>query len=292
MISVSGILIVIAAMSCWAVAGIGFKFAMGSDGMEDRDPITSLVIRASIITLFLFVMTLLIGDIDVLFSMDPEIRMRYWIFATLAAICSTLGDICYFFALRFLDSSRVYPLINTQMLFTYPVIFVSNPDSKDRGMQNFNQQQKKKRYTKGIFLGMLTGFFWSMIYINMAVQNQIYHAPLESNFAHLIVYTIIIWIIVIIRPKHFPKFNLSSKNKEKMKAYLITGFFGIISAGIGDWIYQIGIIENGVAISITIASTTPLVNQILAIIILKEKFRKQLIIGVTLIVIANILIIF
>jgi drug/metabolite transporter (DMT)-like permease len=313
--TVFGIGMVLIAITTWATSSIAYKAALGNQGSVERDPISSVGVRVLIITCGMVFLTLIFGDITAIFTLDKEIRTEYWIYTLLGAFFSVCGDFCYFHAARCIDISRIYPLINCQMLFTYPisyyvfhevippmiflsatliilgVMFVGNPDSDDKGMDMHSPEDKKKYHRRGVILGILTGFFFAMIYISMALQNRVWYGTVESNFGRMLLYSVLTWTYILLTRKHIPWRNTPEK-KEAFRAYCMMGFFGIFSAGIGDWIYQIGVKENGTAVSITIASAAPLINQFLAIIFLKEKFRYKFLIGALLIIIGNILIIF
>jgi drug/metabolite transporter (DMT)-like permease len=313
-VSTLGLSMVFSAMFLWTISSIGYKKVLGSEGVETRDPITSLAIRIAIVAVLLMILCALIGDLQGLFNLDMHIRTTYWTFALISACLGLCGDICFFFAIRYLDASRIYPLINCQMLFTYPisfyvfnedlppllfpaalmiiigVYFLGIPDSKDRGWDALPPDIAKRNFRRGIFLGLGTGFFWGMYYLTLAYQNMLWYGPIESNFSRMMIASLIIWTCLLVTRKHLPK-RYTLETRDELKAYVYTGIFGFISAGIGDSFYQMGVRENGTAISITLASATPLLNQVFAILFLKEKFRRNFLLGAILIVIANVLVI-
>lgn len=318
MFSLFGFFMVLLAVLFWAGSSVGYKYSLGSVGSAEtksRDPISSMVIRISILIVTLLIMVLAFGNLPSLFTMNSDDTIHWWIVTILAGIFTVLGDLCYFFALRFLDSSRVYPMINTQILFTFPfayllfheditpmiwlaaafmicgVFFIRKPDSKDKGMENLSPEVKRRNHILGISLGIGTGFFFALIFLMMREQNVIHYGILEGNLGRTLVYAVIIWTFALIRRKHIPRLK-SEVEKINFKAYLIMGLFGILSFAFGDSIYQLGVKANGNAISIIIASSAPILNQVFSIAFLKEKFRPNFLIGVAFIVIGNILAIF
>ena len=124
----------------------------------------------------------------------------------------------------------------------------------------------------------------------MAMQNKVGLGEWESNYSRLFLSCAMIWVFLSIRPKHIPK-KSHPEYKSQLKSYITIGLFACFSAGIGDAVYQMGVSRNGAAISITIASIAPLLNQLFAIVFLKEKFRPRFLIGVAFIVVANILVV-
>jgi drug/metabolite transporter (DMT)-like permease len=319
MSTILGITMVFIAVIFWSIASIGYKFSLGSVGIkgeEHRDPISAMSIRVIIILIALFLASIIFGDLPGLFLLSSEIALQYWGFALLTGVLSIGADLCYFNALRFLDSSRVYPLVNTQTLFTFPfafafgesitinmffaaalmiigVLFVGKTDSKDSGMDNLTKPQQKHNYVVGIVLSIATGFFFAMIYLSMGMQNRIFNGIFECNFSRTLCFGIILWIGLLFIPKlrkRIPKTD-SKENKEIIKKYILIGLFGVLSFGLGDSLYQIGIIENGPSISIIIASSAPIFNQIFAVTFLKETLRRNFVFGVICIVIGNMLVI-
>ena len=308
-----GVVWVLIAITTWGVSSIGYKKGMGNKASADRDPVTSLAFRYIIVTLALTPFVFLLWDFSGLFELPEKERNTYIIFALLSGLFDIVGHGTYFFALRHLDSSRVYPLINFQMIFTFPiaiyifgeaiprflwlsvilivlgVTIIGKPDNKDAGFEGLSEIEKKKHHKTGVIFGLLTGLFFALFYLSMAQQNKIWYGEWESNYARLALSSIMIWVYVLLRPKHLPKKN-HLEYKDQMRSYIMIGFFAILSAGIGDAVYQMGVTENGSAISITLASLAPLINQFLAILFLKEKFRPRFLVGVIFIILGNILI--
>jgi drug/metabolite transporter (DMT)-like permease len=322
MVSVIGIIVVLAAAVIWAFASVGYKFGLGSAGTEVRDPITSMSIRILFIDIVITCIVLFSAQLPVIATLPPDQATIYWFLGIANGAITLTGDICYFNALRFLDSSRVYPLINIQVLFTYPLAFVffgenippllwisgilmilgvaliSRQDSQDRGMEKRTEEEQHKTHLVGIVLALCVGLSFAVQYLLLAAQNRItlalplpYGGVFVSNFTRLISYGAILWGYLLISRRHLPKYG-TPQEKEQLRAYAIMGMIGSVSMGIGDSIYQIGVLDNGNALSITISANSPLFNQIFARGLLKEKFRKYFLYGVIAIVIANILVAF
>ena len=100
-VSTLGLSMVFSAMFLWTISSIGYKKVLGSEGVETRDPITSLAIRIAIVAILLMILCALIGDLHGLFNLDPHIRATYWTFALFSACLGLCGDICFFFAIRY-----------------------------------------------------------------------------------------------------------------------------------------------------------------------------------------------
>ncbi|MHA1821341.1 MAG: EamA family transporter [Promethearchaeota archaeon] len=333
---VIGYVLTFTAVILWASTSIGYKFAIGSEGGKKRDPVMAFGFKIIIVAPFMVILAFIFSNE---FHNFANIGLSYWIFGTLAAIFSVIGEVSYFYALRYIDSSRVFPLINTQTLFTFPLAFIflnenirvsslisaifmiigvffikRSKDNLDKDMDKLDPNLRKLSYFRGFWFGITTGFCWAAIYVFMALQNRIYNGFIENNAIRCIISLIIVWTYILLSRKlrnktinlfKIQKKNQNSKPKEirdnsqishrsyqDLKLYLLIGFFGIFSFGIADTIYQIAISLNGATISIIIASTSPLINQILARLILKEHLRKIFIVAVIFIILGNILVIF
>jgi drug/metabolite transporter (DMT)-like permease len=316
-----GIGVVLAAAIIWAFASTGYKFALGSAGTEVRDPITSMSVRIIPVDIFITLVVLILAQLPVIFTFPLKESLMYWSLGIANGAMTLVGDICYFNALRYLDSSRVYPLINIQVLFTYPlayyffqekippylwvagilmilgVLLISREDNKDRGMENRSAEDQRKTHIVGVILALAVGLFFALQYLFLAAQirmtaslNLPVGGVFDANFTRLISYGAILWGYLLISRRHLPKWG-TPEEKEQLKAYGIMGVIGALGLGIGDSIYQIGVIQGGNALSITISANSPLFNQFFARVLLKEKFRKFFLYGVIAIVIANILVI-
>ena len=314
MVSALGIGVTLAAATIWAFASVAYKSALGAEGIENRDPFTSIGVRIAILVAFLAILLTFFGNFAPILALPLNQAVAYWMLGVINGGITLVGDICYFTALRYIDSSRVYPLINIQILFTYPlahlfflenipplmwiagilmilgVLLISKKDGQDRGMEIRSANDQKNTHMLGIILGLCVGLAFALQYLILQGQNRIYNSVFESNFTRIASYAVMIWTYLLITRKHLPHWSNPSK-REQMIAYIKMGIVGCLSMGFGDSIYQIGVNENGSALSITLASSSPLINQIFACFILKEKFRRYFIIGVLCIVMGTILVV-
>ncbi len=315
MVSALGIGVTLVAAIIWAFASVAYKSALGSAGTENRDPLTSMGVRIAIIVGFLALILAFIGNFNPILALPADQATTYWVLGIVNGALTLVGDVCYFNALRFIDSSRAYPLINIQILFTYPlanaifgenvpplmwvagilmivgVLLISQKDAQDRGMEKRNAEDQKKTHIFGIVLALCVGLSFALQYLALQGQNRIYNSVFESNFTRLASYAVMIWVFLLITRKHLPRWSTPAK-REEMLAYIKMGLVGCLGMGIGDTIYQVGVNENGSALSITLVSTSPLFNQFFAWGLLKEKFRRYFLYGVICIVIGTILVVF
>jgi drug/metabolite transporter (DMT)-like permease len=314
MVNWFGIALVFFVMFIWGASSNVYKYALGDQSDIKGDPISALSIRIIFVFLAVFLTALIFENPFSIFLMDSEALRNYLLICALSGILTILGDICYFKALQLLDSCRIYPLVNTQALFTFPlaafffgeqitlliwisgalmiigVLFFGSTDNLDKGIATLDENKRKKTYLIGFFAGLTVGFFYATQYITMTLARNYYPGPFTQNSFRVFTFLVILWTYMLATKKHIPRFN-TPEGKQSIKNYLIIGIMGAISMGICDGLYQIGVTLNGSAVSIVIASNAPLVNQLFGVLLLKEKFRPRFIIGVIIIIFANILVI-
>jgi drug/metabolite transporter (DMT)-like permease len=314
MVNWLGIGLVFIAMFVWGASSNVYKFALGNQSDVKGDPISALSVRIIIVFLVVFTTALIFENPFGVFQMEKEEMWRYLGIGALSGVLTILGDICYFKTLQLLDSCRVYPLVNTQALFTFPlaallfndeitifiwisgalmiigVLFFGNRDNMDKGVDTLDEGKRKRTYIIGFFAGLTVGFFYATQYITMTLAQSYYQGAFTQNSVRVLTFLVVLWSYMLITKKHIPKFS-TPQDKAAMKSYLIIGIMGGFSMGICDGLYQIGVAMNNSSISIVIASNAPLVNQFFGVLLLKEKFRPKFLIGVLLIIFANILVI-
>ncbi len=86
--------------------------------------------------------------------------------------------------------------------------------------------------------------------------------------------------------------GFKKENRDRRKYFIYIGIAGILSLGFADAIYIKAAEINGLVLTSIFTANTPMVQLLLSILILKEKFRKRFLIAVLLIIIGNYIIIF
>ena len=92
--------------------------------------------------------------------------------------------------------------------------------------------------------------------------------------------------------KHEYYAGFKKENRINLKYFLYIGIAGILSLGFADAIYIKAAEFSDIVLISAFAANTPMVQQILSILILKEKFRKRFLVAVILIIIGNYIILF
>jgi drug/metabolite transporter (DMT)-like permease len=102
--------------------------------------------------------------------------------------------------------------------------------------------------------------------------------------------TIIFAIVGIFQREYYSGYK--KENRGILKYFIFIGIAGSLSLGLADSLFYKAAEINGLVLISTITANTPMVQQLLSIAILKEKFRKRFILAVLLIVIGNYIILF
>ena len=228
----------------------------------------------------------------------------------------TVGDFLYFTSLEKIDVSRAYPLTQLSLIFVYPFAIILFGDelkislllggllilssvfflsSKDKPDSNEVNPEKEKKDAENLILGVMlaigVAFFWGLAivafnYVTINITNDVF----TTNFVRVLFGTILFLIIGIFRKDFYSGF--SKDNRRKIKYFVYIGIAGALSLGLADTLFYKAVEINGLVLTSTFTANTPMVQQILSILILKEKFRKRFIIGVGLIIIGNYIILF
>lgn len=111
-----------------------------------------------------------------------------------------------------------------------------------------------------------------------------------TNFLRVGFAWITFLIVGIFKREYFEGFKKESRKIRKY--YIWIGIAGILSLGFADSLYYKAAEINGLVLTTTFTINTPMVQQILSILILKEKFRKRFIVAVLLIIAGNYIILF
>jgi drug/metabolite transporter (DMT)-like permease len=218
-------------------------------------------------------------------------------------------------SLKKIDASRTYPLVQTSLIFVifFSVILFGERltlsilvggalilssvfilSSKDKSEKSDVKRSIKERVSEDLIVGVLlaigTAFFWALAYISFNQARIITGDVFVPNFFRVVFGMITIGIVGIFQRDYFAGFK--KENRRNLKYFIYIGIAGILSLGFADAIYIKAAENNRLILTSTFTANTPMVQQILSILILKEKFRKRFLIAVILIIIGNYIILF
>jgi drug/metabolite transporter (DMT)-like permease len=142
----------------------------------------------------------------------------------------------------------------------------------------------------GVLLAIATAFFWAISYVSYNQARELTGDIFYPNFVRIFFGTITIAIVGLFQKDYFDGFR--KENRKYLKYFISIGIAGSLSLGLADALFIKAAEINGLVLTSTITANTPMVQQILSIILLKEKFRKRFLLAVGLIIVGNYIIIF
>ena len=292
------------------VASSVHKFSLGK---IDSKP--SLSFRLIFVSCSTFLLSLVFGAFTSIFLMSTDNLLQYLIACIISGLSVTIGDLLYFISLEKIDASRAFPLTQLSLIFVYPFAFIlfgeelkvsillggmlilisafilSSKDKMDDSEENLSMEEKTP---ENLFLGVLfaigAAFLWGLSIVAFNQARIISNDVFTTNFVRVFFGALLFLIIGIFHRDFYSGF--SKGNRKKIKYFIFVGIAGALSLGLADTLFYKAAEINGLVLTSTFTANTPMVQQLLSIIILKEKFRKRFIIAVGLIVIGNYLIIF
>ena len=303
-----GYILTIDAIFTWALASLVYKW-----GLERTEPKANLFFRLFCTSIGTFIFSLIFGNYLFLRNLSSQNLTDYIIACIISGLSVTAGDLLYYMSLKKIDASRTYPLVQLSLIFVifYSVIFFAEAitfsiiiggalilssvfilSSKDLSEKIDVKRSLKEKISEdlivGVFLAIGTAFFWALAYVSFNQARIIGGDVFVSNFFRVGFGLIAIAILGIYQKEYYAGFK--KKNRKNLKYFLYIGLAGILSLGFADAIYIKAAEINGLVLTSTFTANTPMVQQILSILILKEKFRKRFLVAVILIFIGNYII--
>ncbi|MFX1365732.1 MAG: GRP family sugar transporter [Promethearchaeota archaeon] len=294
----------------WAIASLVYK-----RGLEKTQPKANLFFRLCCTSLGTFMFSLILGNYNILGDLTNLEIISYLMACLISGLSVTIGDLLYYMSLKKIDASRTYPLVQTSLIFViFFSIFLYNENitysiligsilillsifilsTKDKTEKNDLKTSLKEKISEDLIIGVIlaigTAFFWALAYISLNQARLLTGDVFISNFFRVGFGMIAIAILGIFQREYYGGFK--KENRKNLKFYAYIGIAGIISLGFADAIYIKAAEINGLILTSAFTINTPMVQQILSILFLKEKFRKRFIIAVILIIIGNYIILF
>ncbi|MFX1499863.1 MAG: GRP family sugar transporter [Promethearchaeota archaeon] len=294
----------------WALASLVYK-----RGLEKTHPKANLFFRLCCTSLGTFIFSLIFGNYRILGDLTNLEIISYLIACLISGLSVTVGDLLYYMSLKKIDASRTYPLVQTSLIFviffsiflfneevTYSILIGSTLillsvfilSSKDKEEKNDPKKSLKEKISEDLIIGVLlaigTAFFWALAYISLNQARILTGDVFLSNFIRVSFGMIAIAIYGIFQREYYGGFK--KENRKNLKSYVYIGIAGILSLGFADAVYIKAAEINGLILTSAFTINTPMVQQILSILILKEKPRKRFIIAVILIIVGNYIILF
>ncbi len=305
-----GYILTLDALFTWGIASLVYKFSLGK--IESKP---SLLFRLIFVSCSTFLLSLLFGSFSSIFLLDTQYLSEYLVACLISGLSVTIGDLLYFISLEKIDVSRAFPLTQLSLIFVYPFAFILFGEelklsvllggflillsvfflsSKDKPSNHKEHSEQSKKEGENLVLGVLfavgAAFLWglSIVAFNQAriVSNDVF----TTNFIRVFFGAILFLIIGIFQKDFYASFTKANRNN--IKYFIFVGIAGALSLGLADTLFYKAAEINGLVLTSTFTANTPMVQQILSILILKEKFRKRFIVAVGLIIVGNYIILF
>lgn len=305
-----GYLLTLDALFTWAGASLVYKWGLGKTEVK-----ASLFFRLSCVSIGTLIFALIFSNLSYLADLSVTEKWDYFIACIISGLSVSLGDLLYYMALKRIDASRAYPLIQLSLVFVYPFAFflfgeIITPailigaalilssvfilSTKDKPKKKINPDEEPVQPTEklysGIILSLATAFLWALAIVSFNQARIITDDVFFTNFFRVVIAWVFFLFLALFQSDYFKGFKKVSRTH--LKYYIWIGVAGILSLGLADTLYYKAAEINGLVLTTTFTINTPMIQQILSILILKEKFRKRFVIAVILIIIGNYIILF
>jgi drug/metabolite transporter (DMT)-like permease len=304
MVEFIGFILAIDAIISWSIASLVYK-----TGLKNTEPKATVLFRLVLVSFFTLMFALIFGNIAYISDINQNELSFYFILCMASGLFVTVGDLMYFISLQKIDASRAFPLTQLSLVFVYPfafiffgeeltlpiiiggililssVFFLSSKDKKD-----INKGEKKEEVLIGVILGIATALLWALSMVTFHQARIISNDVFFTNFYRMFFATITIALVGIFKREYYGGYK--KENRDNFKYYFYIGIAGSLSLGLADSLFYKAAEMNGLVLTSTITANTPMVQQILSVLILKEKLRKKFFIAVALIILGNYLILF
>ncbi len=305
-----GLLLTLNALFTWGMASLVYKFSLRK--IETKP---GLLFRLIFVSCSTFLLALLFGTFSFIPLLSSQNLISYIIVCLISGLSVTIGDLLYFSSLKKIDASRAFPLTQLSLIFVYPFAFIFFGEelklsillggllillsafvlsTKDKKNINENGSEKKNHSSEKMVIGVLlaigSAFLWGLSIVAFNQARIISSDVFVTNFIRIFFGAIFFIILGIFQKDYYASFY--KENRKVIKYFVFIGIAGSLSLGLADTLFYKAVEINGLVLTSTFTANTPMVQQILSILILKEKFRKRFIIAVGLIIIGNYIILF
>ena len=305
-----GYILTLDALFTWGIASLVYKFSLGK--IESKP---GLLFRLLFVSCSTFILALLFGTFSFLPLLSSQNFIIYIILCLISGLSVTIGDLLYFASLKKIDASRAFPLTQLSLIFVYPFAFIFFGEelkfsiilggslillsafvlsTKDKKSVNDEGLEKNTKSSENLVIGVLlavgSAFLWGLSIVAFNQARIISNDVFVTNFVRIFIGAIFFIILGIFQKEFYSSFTKA--NRKKIKYFIFVGIAGALSLGLADTLFYKAAEINGLVLTSTFTANTPMVQQILSILILKEKFRKRFIFAVGLIIVGNYIILF
>ena len=307
-----GFFLTLDALFTWGMASLVYKFSLRK--IESKP---GLLFRLIFVSCSTFIFALIFGTFSFLPLLSSQNLVSYIIACLISGLSVTIGDLLYFASLKKIDASRAFPLTQLSLIFVYPFAFiifgeelklsillggalillsafVLSTKDKDKKKMNENSSEKISHHPEKMVIGVLlaigSAFLWGLSIVAFNKARIISSDVFVTNFIRIVFGALFFIVLGIFQKDYYAGFY--KKNRKFIKYFIYIGIAGSLSLGLADTLFYKAVEINGLVLTSTFTANTPMVQQVLSILILKEKFRKRFIFAVGLIIVGNYIILF
>ncbi len=305
-----GYLFTINTILTWAFASLIYKF-----GLKKTQAKGNVFFRLCCVSIGTFLFAIIFSNFAIIINLNDTQKFDLFIACLISGVSVSIGDLGYFIALQKIDASRAYPLTQLSLVFVYPLAFIffgeeielslliggtlilssvfllSKKDKPiEENKENEDQAKISKDLITGVVLSLVAALLWALAYVSFNQARIITGDVFVPNFLRVALATIFIGILSIFQRDYLASFR--KENRKFIKYSFYIGIAGALSLGLADSLFIKAAEINGLIVTSTLTASTPLVQQIFSVIILKEKFRKRFLFAIILILLGNYIILF
>ena len=307
-----GLFLTLDALFTWGMASLVYKFSL-----KKIDSKPGVLFRLIFVSCSTFIFALIFGTFSFLPLLSSQNLVSYIIACLISGLSVTIGDLLYFASLKKIDASRAFPLTQLSLTFVYPFAFIFFGEelklsillggalillsafvlsTKDKNKKKINENgsekksQSSEKMVVGVLLAIGSAVLWGLSIVAFNQARIISSDVFVTNFIRIFFGAIFFIVLGIFQKDYYASFY--KENRKIVKYFLFIGIAGALSLGLADTLFYKAVEINGLILTATITANTPMIQQILSILILKEKFRKRFFFAVVLIIVGNYIILF
>lgn len=277
----------LASAFCWAAGANLYKV-----GLRSMSPVKLNLVRSSAAAALLFVFVLALNKYEYFLLLYTP-SAAYLLAASL--IGWALGDTLYLISLKHIGVSRAVPLTYSYPLFLVPMsmFILHEPFTVSiavgtvlitlavwllSGQKTIRPEGSAK---VGFVAGILTALCWALGVTLFKLAVASFDPVFTAFFKILVVLPSLAIYLKVLGPKEADSSTTPPKRSEVVSAML----GGLVSVGLGDMIYLVGLSLTQANIAVPLSSSTPIFSVILAAVFMRERITTRSVLSSVLVVV-------
>jgi DME family drug/metabolite transporter len=274
-------LLPIAAALCWALGASLYR-----KSLLNVRPVTLNLFRSFPATIYAFLILYLLGKWSLLSELNM-VSLTYIGISSLLVLA--VGDILYFTGLKSAGVAKTVPIAYSYSIFVAIISIIFLKESLTTSImlgtaavvsgiwlvagRVENEVGKREHPKLGILAALATSLCW-------ACGVSIFKIILANTDPFLLASVRMLFLLPVLGAFTILPFGKKSSTRNLTRINILTMFLsGLMAIGVGDTFYLIGLKRTKANVAAPLASTTPLFAVIIAILFLKEKVSKRVLVG-------------